>query len=158
VDPVTPLGPLAPRATRGKNVRSLALYGGYDCSLETPPPSLPFPCRRHSVISDIDYCVKLFAMKYIKPSSNQVIELVTRELQQVRKDVAMALSSTRAHTGADTSTPRLTTNSHGNFATKMMHRFHSVCFIFRGSGGGKRIYITIFSTVRLKKNSNYVRR
>ena len=54
------------------------------------------------MISDRDYCVKLFATKSIKPTANKyVIECISALLVQMRKDVEIARFWTRAHTGAD---------------------------------------------------------
>jgi len=63
------------------------------------------PC--YNLVSDSDYCVKLVAIRSIKPMANKrLIARINVLLDQVKRDNDISISWTPAHTAADNSLAR----------------------------------------------------
>ena len=59
-------------------------------------------CPQYNIVSDSDYCVKLFATRSIKPVANkQMIARIYALLTRVKQSNDVSISWTPSHTKAD---------------------------------------------------------
>ena len=71
--------------------------------------SLPVVCPRYNIVSDSDYCVKLYATRSIKPVANKsMIARIDALLARVKQTIDVSISWIPFHTNADSPSRKTT--------------------------------------------------
>ena len=78
------------------------MYHALDWINSRRPPTSPVARPRYNIVSDSDYCVKLFATRSIKPVANKrMIARIYALLARVKETNDISISWTPSHTKED---------------------------------------------------------